>query len=75
MENNFIRCEKCKKAIPTNSNYCYLCGEAISDLAKENEKIKGQNAQLVILNRLVNVLSDKKDIELVKGIIYQIKNN
>ena len=75
MENNFIRCEKCKKAIPTNSNYCYLCGEPISDLAKENEKIKHQNAQLIVLNRLSNILTDSKDLELVKGLIYQIKNN
>lgn len=75
MENNFIKCSKCTKPIPTNSNYCYLCGEAISDMAKQNEKIKLQNAQLLLLNRLSSMIEDANDLEILKGVVYQIKNS
>lgn len=75
MENKFIKCPNCNKAIPTNSNYCYLCGEAVSKMSKDNEKLKKQNAELMLLNRLASVLTDEKDLEILKGIIFQIKNN
>ena len=75
MENNFIRCPECSKPIPVNSNYCYLCGLPISENAKQNEKLKTQNAQLMVLTKVSNILTDSKDLELVKGIVYQIKNN
>lgn len=75
MENNFIVCPTCKKNVPTNSNYCYLCGEALSNLANENEYVKLQNAKLMVLNQVLNVLTDEADINMVKGIVYKIKNN
>ena len=75
MENKFTRCSQCQKAIPTNSNYCYLCGCAISDIAKQNEKTKKQNAQLEILTKVASVTTDKDDLQMIKGIILQIKNN
>lgn len=74
MENKFIKCPTCNKAIPVNSNYCYLCGEPLSQSAKENEELKTQNAQLLVLNRLANMLTDEKDLQTLKGVVYQIKN-
>lgn len=75
MEKKFVLCPCCKKAIPTNSNYCYLCGEAISELAKENEKTKHQNSQLQLLNVLAKTVKNPDDLTTIKGMIYKIKND
>ena len=74
MENNFIKCSQCGKVIPVNSNYCYLCGYAVSDLAVRNEQLKAQNANLMLLNRLSAMIEDPKDLEIIKGLVFQIKN-
>ena len=75
MEKKFIICQSCQKPIPENSNYCYLCGQPISELAKENEKIKVQNSQLQILNVLSKTIKDQSDLEMIKDMVYKIKNN
>lgn len=75
MEKKFIICPSCHKAIPSNSNYCYLCGQPISELAKQNEKIKSQNSQLQILNVLAKTIKDQRDLEMIKGMIFKIKND
>ena len=75
MEKKFIICPSCHKAILSNSNYCYLCGQPISELAKQNEKIKSQNSQLQILNVLAKTIKDQSDLELIKGMIFKIKND
>lgn len=75
MEKKFVICPSCNKAIPSNSNYCYLCGQPISELAKQNEKIKSQNSQLQILNVLSKTITDQNDLEMIKGMIFKIKND
>lgn len=75
MDKKFILCPSCKKAIPQNSNYCYMCGEAISINAQQNEVLKSQNSKLEVLNVLAKTVHDQEDLGIIKGMIYKIKND
>lgn len=75
MEHNFIRCPSCKKAIPTNSNYCYLCGEPVSELAIDNEKVRKHTSQLFVLNKLAQEISDSESLKVIKSYVELIGKN
>lgn len=75
MTTKFVRCTCCGKAVPANSNYCYLCGEALSDLAIQNESIKYENAQLLILRTLLPKMRDDFDKNQIKNLLLQYKKD
>ena len=51
-------CPKCKKSVDARYNYCPVCGEPLSDLAKKREELKLSNAGYMKLNELAAMSND-----------------
>lgn len=62
-------CPVCFADLDDKSNFCGTCGEPISDVAKELEKDKKLNAQIEILVKIMDFLSDEKDLKFIKGLV------
>lgn len=67
-------CEICKSEIDEGSNFCPMCGEAISENAKIYKKQLEIKAQLEVLANLAKVVKDTRSLELIKSFILKLKS-
>lgn len=72
MEREYIVCPKCEKALPIESNYCNMCGEAITDTAIKRDSLRLENAGLLKLNQLAKEI---KDPAIIKAIMDFVKKS
>jgi predicted amidophosphoribosyltransferase len=61
-------CDKCKKEISEEFNFCPYCGTALSTKAKEFEADKADMYQLTLINNLIDIVEDKKTLKILKKI-------
>lgn len=66
-----MKCENCGKEVE-NANYCSNCGNAITKLAKEYEKVKTNGIKLEILLELSEKANDEKTKEFIKTVFKKI---
>lgn len=67
-------CKICKSEIDEGSNFCPMCGEAISENAKIYKKQLEIKAQLEVLANLAKVVKDTRSLELIKSFILKLKS-
>lgn len=63
-------CPKCNVELEEEMNYCPTCGEPITDLAKQRELLKIQNAGLLKLQELSKSTTDPAVITAIKNLIH-----
>lgn len=73
MENKI--CEICKSEIDESSNFCSMCGEALSENAKIYKRQLEIKSKLEILSELSKLVKDTKSLELIKAFIIELKAN
>lgn len=64
-----INCKKCNQEISEEFNYCPYCGEPLSELAKQKEAIRLQNAGLLKLQELSNSTHDPAVQKAIKNLL------
>ncbi len=64
-----IRCPKCGAELNVEANYCSICGEPISELAKQREELKVRNAGLMQLAELSKTTSDESVRNAIRKLI------
>lgn len=68
LNNNF--CPKCEIELTEDTNYCPICGEPITELAKQREALKIQNAGLLKLQELSKSTTDPAVLTAIKNLIH-----
>lgn len=63
-----MNCEKCGNIV-SETNYCPNCGNPISKLAKEYDKVNTNSIKLEVLNELSKKDIDEKTKEIIKDMI------
>ena len=63
-------CPKCNQELNEEMNYCPICGEPITDLAKQRELLKIQNAGLLKLQELSKSTVDPSVLTAIKNLIH-----
>ena len=63
-------CPKCNQELNEEMNYCPTCGEPITDLAKQRELLKIQNAGLLKLQELSKSTADPSLLTAIKNLIH-----
>ena len=66
-----MNCEKCGNVV-SETNYCSNCGNPISLLAKEYDKVSKNSIKLEVLNELSKKDIDEKTKEIIKDMISKI---
>lgn len=62
-------CPKCNEEIDESFNYCPTCGEPLTELAKQRETLKFQNAGLLKLQELSKSTHDPVVLNAIKNLI------
>lgn len=63
-------CPRCNTELIEEMNYCPECGEPITDLAKQRETLKIQNAGLLKLQELSKSTADPAVLTAIKNLIH-----
>ena len=63
-------CPKCNQELNEEMNYCPTCGEPITDLAKQRELLKIQNAGLLKLQELSKSTAEPSVLTAIKNLIH-----
>jgi len=69
-----FECNKCKTNVDEKTNFCPICGEGLTPMAKELRRLENENAQLILLGNLLTILKNKQDILIIKNLIAELKN-
>lgn len=75
MEENNNFCAICNKYYNNKINFCPICGEPLTDNAKNFLKQKEINAQLQILRALIKLIHNEKDLQIIKSMINKLTEN
>ena len=63
-------CPKCNAQVSESYNYCPLCGEPLTPLAKQHEELKLASAGYDKLNELANYTKDPVVLDTIKKMMF-----
>ena len=66
-------CNKCKKDLNENFNFCPYCGEPISDVAKQIVSEKSTIEKIKMIDNLSQVIKDKESLKVFKRVVEELE--
>ena len=63
------QCPICNAILDEEFNYCPMCGEPITPLAKEREQVKLSNAEYERLREIVDTTTDPVVLSAIKNLL------
>lgn len=65
-------CSYCGTEQPENANFCFNCGEPLTNKAKDVLEKQKRNYQLELILKLIDKIDDKKTLVLLKKIAEEL---
>jgi len=66
-------CTICKKELNEDDNFCSNCGNALTESARTMIQERDDLVKIQFVNKLVDVVSDEKTLQILKKITEQLK--